>query len=60
MTKINVGEKQEIVIDCCSRGHGLWFDRGETVELIKQIAGKQEGTPGHNHVFSFLGEVFQT
>jgi Zn-finger nucleic acid-binding protein len=59
MKKINVGDQQSIVIDCCGRGHGLWFDRGETVQLIEQIAGRQEGATGHNHVFSFLGEVFK-
>lgn len=59
MTKINVGDKQSIIIDRCGRGHGLWFDGGETAQLIKQIAEKQEGDPGHNHIFSFLGEVFQ-
>jgi uncharacterized protein len=59
MKKINIGEGKDLIIDTCDRRHGLWFDGGEVIQLIKQVAAKREGAPGHNHVLSFMGEVFQ-
>jgi Zn-finger nucleic acid-binding protein len=36
MQKVLCGEKGGILIDKCQNNDGLWFDKGELFELIKQ------------------------
>ena len=39
--------QNRIVIDRCSRGHGLWFDEGELLQVLEMEPGEGEGTvPG--------------
>jgi Zn-finger nucleic acid-binding protein len=59
MDKKDVGKEPKVLIDTCGRGHGLWFDGGEVVQLSKQISS---GTTGHtdNAAVGFLEEFFGT
>ena len=59
MKLINVGDKEEIIIDVCSRGDGLWFDGGELLLMLKEKALRQEGSAGTQRILQFLGEVFK-
>jgi Zn-finger nucleic acid-binding protein len=36
MGKTKVSEDKDIVLDECKKGHGLWFDKGEILEVIKE------------------------
>jgi Zn-finger nucleic acid-binding protein len=59
MDKKNVGKKPEVLIDTCDRGHGLWFDGGEVIQLSSQFS---TGTANHpdNPAVGFLEEFFGT
>ena len=60
MKKATIGEQHKILIDACSKEHGLWFDGGEVSQLIRHVAGEHppEGDSGEQ-VISFLEEVFE-
>jgi Zn-finger nucleic acid-binding protein len=36
MGKTLVSSDKDIVLDECRNGHGLWFDKGEILEVIKE------------------------
>ena len=36
MGKTKVSEDKDIVLDECKNGHGLWFDKGEILEVIEE------------------------
>jgi Zn-finger nucleic acid-binding protein len=36
MGKTRVSDDKDIVLDECKYGHGLWFDNGEILEVIKE------------------------
>jgi Zn-finger nucleic acid-binding protein len=60
MKKTSIGGQPEILIDICRNEHGLWFDGGEVIQLIRHLAG--EHPPKHDskgQVISFLEEVFE-
>jgi Zn-finger nucleic acid-binding protein len=60
MRETTIGQKPEIIVDACMRGHGLWFDGGEVVQLLRQLAGKQPaGQDAQQQIISFLGETFR-
>ena len=62
MKKMALGAKpEELIIDVCPQGHGLWFDGGEIGHLLRQLAKKQPtiGDKSGQRVVTFLGEVFQ-
>ena len=60
MKKATVGHEPEVVIDACSWGDGLWFDSGEVVQLITQLADKpSEKSDSQGRILTFLGEVFR-
>jgi len=60
MKKVSIGEGDEILVDICQEEHGLWFDGGEVVHLIRLLGGKPPQKPGsQQEVISFLGEVFK-
>lgn len=59
MKKTTVGHEPEVLIDACSYGDGLWFDREEVGRLISQLPDKPAGEPdSQRRVINFLGEVF--
>ena len=53
MEKVLVDDK--ILIDRCVSGHGLWFDEGELMEVLKL---RKEG--GTEKVVTLLKEMFKT
>jgi Zn-finger nucleic acid-binding protein len=59
MGKKDVGKDPKVLIDTCDRGHGVWFDGGEVVQLSSQFSS---GTAGHqdNPALGFLEEFFGT
>ena len=57
MKKIIVGPGEGVMIDRCTKGHGLWFDGGEldtTVELLQASDSTGEKA---QQVGSFLKDV---
>jgi len=60
MKKTIIDKQPEILIDVCQRGDGLWFDSGEVISLIKQIANKTPAKEdAQQQILGFLGEVFK-
>lgn len=60
MKKTAIGGEPEILIDMCRDEHGLWFDGGEVVQLIRHLAEKHpQKSDSKGQVLSFLGEVFE-
>lgn len=57
MDKINLGEKNDILIDRCPKGDGLWFDWGELGQVLEQRS-HSEFSEGRKLV-NFLGETFK-
>ena len=54
MQKILVGQENEpIVIDRCSKSHGLWFDRGELSQVLAKGSFDRE-----QKVIKLLSEIF--
>ena len=46
--------RDEVVIDRCVRGHGLWFDEGELIQVLEMEAGESEGK-----VIAILKDMFK-
>jgi Zn-finger nucleic acid-binding protein len=59
MKMINVGDKTNVIIDICPSGDGLWFDSGEVVQMVRQLAAEHRAEGDEERVFNFLREVFQ-
>jgi len=60
MKKATVGHNPEVLIDACPQGEGLWFDKGEVVQLISHLSEKVPGeTDYQGRVITYLGEVFK-
>ncbi len=53
MEKVYVGKEQKIIIDECKHGHGLWFDKGEILEVIKLGSVNKE-----NEIVKLLTEMY--
>ena len=51
MEKVLVNDK--VVIDRCVRGHGLWFDEGELLQVLEM-----ETDPGEGKVIDILKDMF--
>ena len=43
-----------VLIDRCVRGHGLWFDEGELIQVLEMEAGEGEGK-----VIAILKDMFK-
>lgn len=43
----------DVIVDKCGRGDGIWFDQGELREII--VRGE---FPGENRVYHLLNDVF--
>jgi Zn-finger nucleic acid-binding protein len=60
LKKTTIGEHIKVLIDACPQKHGLLFDGGEVVQLLKHLAGKKPAKKdSQQQVISFLGEVFK-
>jgi Zn-finger nucleic acid-binding protein len=46
MRKIDIGSGQQIIIDVCNAGHGLWFDGGESGAFMEQLKIDQPAAAG--------------
>ena len=54
MQKVSVGNNTKtVLIDGCPKSHGLWFDRGELVDILKMGHFDKEGK-----VTGLLSELF--
>jgi Zn-finger nucleic acid-binding protein len=60
MFKPDVGSGQEIIIDACHAGHGLWFDGGESGAFIRQLQLAQPAgaDPLHQALF-FISDTLR-
>jgi Zn-finger nucleic acid-binding protein len=54
MQKSTIGSNPEVLIDSCSRGHGLWFDGGELDQVLREATGDADAG---GRVVSFLGRT---
>jgi Zn-finger nucleic acid-binding protein len=60
MKKTTIGDRPKILIDACVRRDGLWFDGGEVVELVKELAKKKPvSKEAQQHVMAFLAKAFK-
>jgi len=50
-------EAQEVILDECPRGHGLWFDHGELNTLLDCLLQEDEAL---DHVRDYLGQFLMT
>jgi Zn-finger nucleic acid-binding protein len=55
LREIELGRDPAAVIDRCPGGHGLWFDRGEMLTVVRSFAGGEEG-----EVARFFGDLFRS
>ena len=58
MKKVTIGSASEVLIDVCTRGHGVWFDGGEVGQVLGQLKDKHAAADMQGRVIDFLGEVF--
>ena len=58
MKKVTIGSAPEVLIDVCTRGHGVWFDGGEVGQVLGQLKDKHAAADKQGRVIDFLGEVF--
>ncbi len=54
MDKVYVDKNKKIIIDECPEGHGLWFDKGEILELIEANEIKVK-----NNIISILTGIYR-
>jgi Zn-finger nucleic acid-binding protein len=59
MKKSYIDKGNQILIDFCNRGHGIWFDGGEVQHLIKEIAAGHAGSSAAEEVLDFVGGMLQ-
>ncbi len=52
LDKVRYGEKGDLILDKCPRGHGIWFDRDELNRALRM--GEFKGRP----VYEILYEIF--
>ena len=54
MEKTLVSDDKDIVLDECKNGHGLWFDKGEILEVIKEGSVNKD-----NKIISVLEDMYK-
>ncbi len=54
MEKIYVGKEDKVIIDECKHGHGIWFDKGEILKVIKMGSVNQQ-----NDIINLLTEMYE-
>ena len=61
MNKVMIGPGEEVMIDRCTKGHGLWFDGGELDGIVKAlqtpVSNGELRTEKHEQVGNFLKDV---
>ncbi len=59
MKKQLIGSDPQVLVDCCPKNHGLWFDEGEVHHLVNSLnPGKIAEYNSEQELLVFLGEVF--
>lgn len=60
MGKVCIGQGQELIIDSCKAGHGLWFDGGECGSFIRQLKLEQPARPDPLYqALFFIGDTLR-
>ncbi len=54
MDTIHIGTDDPIELERCHRGHGLWMDKGEMLDIIRSYNEGEEGT-----VAGFFSNLYQ-
>ncbi len=54
MEKVFVGKEKKILLDRCKNHHGLWFNKGELLDVVKLGSLDEE-----NKVLTLLKEIFK-
>ncbi len=54
MGKTRVSKDKDIVLDECKKGHGLWFDKGEILEVIREGSVNK-----NNKIISILEDMYK-
>ena len=54
MSKVFVGEQNQVLIDKCRKNHGFWFDQGELKSVIENASKNKE-----NKVINLLKQMFE-
>ncbi len=61
MKKTHIGSPEQVLLDVCPQGDGIWFDGGELGQLFSQIAQKGNMPGGaQQEIVRFIGEVFKS
>ena len=55
LREIHAGREEEVTLDRCPSGHGLWFDKGEIEAVVRSYADAQEEA-----VARFFAELFHS
>ena len=55
MRKVLVGENEQVLVDKCSKDHGIWFDKGELNSIIENASKNKEGK-----VINHLKQIFKS
>jgi len=53
MDKFFVGEHDKVLVDKCKKGHGMWFDKGELIQII-MLGGLSQ----NNNIVNLLKSMF--
>ena len=53
LREVKLGPSQNLTLDRCRQGHGLWFDAGEVENLVRSFSQGEEGAVAH-----FLADLF--
>lgn len=60
MQKHFIGSSPKILVDLCTKNHGLWFDKGEIHHLVKSMgSGETTEYSSEQELLIFLGEAFE-
>ncbi len=59
MKKSYIDEGKTIMVDVCTRHHGIWFDKGEVQGLVNKLAAKSKAKSATSNLLSFVGDMFQ-
>jgi Zn-finger nucleic acid-binding protein len=54
MEKVLAGSDKKILLDRCKNHHGLWFNKGELLEVVKRGSIDEE-----NKILTLLKEIFK-
>ena len=64
MDKVMIEPSEAVMIDRCTKGHGLWFDGGELDEIVNVLQtplnNPEPQAKRHQQVGSFLKDVLLT